>query len=114
MLSVRVHYFSVMSHILLVVEEVVRHVIERVSKDAAAVCSRCRMPVPEDDAMREFPERCGQNNEECGWHNQPVLIHGQIMMNAMEEEVECDANTVVRKMPIRSMLAFAWEADTRH
>lgn len=81
--------------ILLVVEEVVRHVVACVSKDAATVRSQGRMPIPKDDGMSELPERCCQNDEKRGRHNESVLVHRQVVMDAVEEEVKGYANTVV-------------------
>jgi hypothetical protein len=73
--------------ILLVVEEVVGHIVASVTKDATAIRSECRVPVPEDESVCEFPERCGERDEECRRHDKPVLIHREIMMNAVEEEM---------------------------
>lgn len=50
-------------HILLMVEEVMRHVIARVSKNATAVGSQGTMPVPEDDKMSKLPEWCRENDK---------------------------------------------------
>lgn len=46
-------------NILLVMEEVMRHVVARVAKDATTVGSHSVMPVPEDDGMGEIPEWYG-------------------------------------------------------
>jgi hypothetical protein len=79
----------------LVVEEVVRHVVASVAKNATAVRSRGRIPVPEDDGVREFPEGCGKHDEQRGWHDKPVLIHGEVMVDAVEEKMQGDTNAVV-------------------
>lgn len=54
---------------LLVVQEVVRHVIARVSKNTPAVHSRGSIPVVSDDGMCEFPERCCKHDKQRRWHD---------------------------------------------
>lgn len=83
---------------LLMMQEVVRHVVACIAKYAAAVGCRCRVPVPENDSMCKFPERCCQRNKKRRWHDKPVLVHGQIVMNAVQEEMECNANTIIGQM----------------
>lgn len=76
-----------MVHILLVVEEVVGHVVASVSKDATAIRSCGSIPIPEDDAMCEFPEGRCKYDKQCGWHDQSVLVHGKVVVNAVEQEM---------------------------
>jgi hypothetical protein len=84
--------------ILLVVEKVMGHVVASVTKDASTIRSQCRIPVPEDDSVCKFPEGCGKRDEECRGHDKPVLVHREIMMNAVEKEMQGNANTVVWQM----------------
>jgi hypothetical protein len=84
----------------LVVEEVVGHIIASVAKDAAAIRSQCRIPVPEDDGVGKFPERRGERGKKRRWHDKPVLVHREVMMNTVKEEMQGEANSVVWKMPV--------------
>lgn len=78
------------------VKEVVGHVIAGIAKNATTVSSRSRVPVPADDSVCKLPERCSQNNEQRGWHDQPVLIHWQVVVDAMKDEMESNPNPVIR------------------
>ncbi|OIC47616.1 hypothetical protein A7L03_19200 [Acinetobacter baumannii] len=86
---------------LLVVEKVMRHIVACVSKDAATVRSQSRMPIPKDDSMSKLPERCCQNDEKRRRHNKPVFVHGQVVVDAVEEEVEGNTDTIVGQMVIQ-------------
>lgn len=83
---------------VLVVKEVVGHVVEGVAKDTAAEGSRGGVPVVKQDGVGELPEGSGQDHEEGGWHDEAVLVHGQIVVDAVEEEVGSDADAVVREV----------------
>lgn len=72
------------------------HVIASVSKDTTAISSRSCIPVPADNSLCELPKRRSQHNEECRWHDQPVLVHGKVVVDAVEKEMESDANTIIR------------------
>lgn len=50
--------------------------------------------------MGEIPKgSCKQH--EHGWrHDESVLVHGQIVVNAVEQEVRNDAISVVRKVAV--------------
>lgn len=85
---------------ILMVQEVVRQVVADIAKDAAAVDGRAEVPVVREDDTGQLPEWCGQHNEERGGHDQTVLVHRQVVVDAVEEEVEGDANSVVRKVAI--------------
>lgn len=64
-------------------KEVVCEVIADVAKDTARIHCGCGIPVVEEDGMRQLPEWRGKDNEEGGWHDQPVLVHGEIVMNTV-------------------------------
>jgi hypothetical protein len=76
-----------------------RHVIAGVSKYSTAICSQCRVPVPKDNGVCKFPERGRKCDEQCRRHNQPILIHGKIVVDAVEYEMQRNANSVVGQMP---------------
>lgn len=88
---------------VLVVEEVMGQVVADVAEDAATVGSHRSMPVPEDQAVGELPERSSKDDEESGRHDQAILVHGQVVMNAMEEEVQRDAHSVIGKIAVQSV-----------
>ena len=88
-----------MNSVLLVVEEVVGHVIASVSENATAVCSQSCMPIPEDDCVCELPEGCSESYEQSWRHDKPVLVHREVVVNAVKEEMQGDANAVVWQMP---------------
>lgn len=87
--------YKVRMYILLVVEEVVRHVVARVSKDATAVGSQSTMPVPEDDKVSKLPEWRCKNDKERGWHDEAILVHGEVVVDTVKKEVEGNTDTVV-------------------
>jgi hypothetical protein len=86
---------------LLVVKEVVCHIVAGVSEDTTTVGSQSGIPVPKDDSMCEFPERCCKDNEECRWHDEPVLVHGKVMVNPVKKKVEGNGDAVIRKVIIQ-------------
>jgi hypothetical protein len=77
------------------------HVVTGVAKDTAGVGGQGGIPVPEDDCMGELPEWCCQCDEERGWHYESVLIHGEVVVDAVEEEVEGDADAIVWKVAVK-------------
>jgi|SRR5690242_5511167 len=68
---------------LLVVKEVVGHVVERVAKNATAISSGRSIPVMEEYGVREFPEWCRKRGKQCRRHDEPVLVHGKVMVDAV-------------------------------
>ena len=71
------------------------HVIACVTKNATRICGHGGVPVPEDHCVCELPEGQRQCNEKRGRHDKSVSIHGQIVMDTVEEEVEGDEDAVV-------------------
>ena len=76
------------------------HIVQGVSEDTTGVSCRGGIPVPKDDCMCKLPERCCQCDEEGGRHYESVLVHGEVVVNTVEEEVECDADTVVWEVAV--------------
>lgn len=81
---------------VLVMQEVVRHVVENVTEDAAAVDGGGGMPRVEEDSMGEVPEGVGKDDEERRGHDEAVAIHREVVVDAVEEEMEGDEVAVVR------------------
>lgn len=72
-----------------------RHVVARIAKDATTVGSHSSMPVPEDDGMGERPEWGCERDKQSGRHHETVLVHGEVVVDTVEEKVQGDSNTVV-------------------
>ena len=72
---------------LAVVEEVVSQIIADVAKDTSTEHLHGRKPVVEEDGMGELPERSGQNHKQSWRHDKSIAVHGQVVVNAVEEEV---------------------------
>lgn len=88
---------------ILVVEKVMSQVVANVSEYTAAV-HRCRkVPIEGEKEMRKLPERRGKSDKKSRGHDESVLVHGEIVVNAVQEEVQRDPDSVVRK-PSRQML----------
>lgn len=80
---------------VLVVEEVVRQVVEDVAEDTSAVDSSRGVPRVGEEGVSKEPEGSGENNEERGRHDETVLVHGKVVVDAMQEEVEGDENPII-------------------
>jgi hypothetical protein len=46
--------------------------------------------------MCQVPKRCGERNEESRRHDKTVFVHWQVVVDAVENEMEGNANSVVR------------------
>ena len=86
---------AIMQRQVLVVEEVVREVVADVAEDATAVDGDGGVPVVEEDGVRELPEGDGEDDEEGGWHDEAEAVHGQVVVHAVEEEVQGYEDAVV-------------------
>ena len=78
-------------------EEIVRHVIANIPEDTTAVCQHSGMPVEEDYSVRKFPERECEDDKQGWWHHKSIFIHGKVVMDSVQKEVQGDTNSVVRK-----------------
>lgn len=92
--------FLVPQRKVLVMQEVVRHVVEDVAKDPTREHCCGHEPVPIEDGVRQLPEWRGQYDEQ-GWrHDQTILVHREVVMDAVKEEMSCDSNSVVGDISI--------------
>lgn len=80
-----------------VVQEVMGEIIADIPKDAATEYRRGRVPVVIEDCVCQLPERSSQKHEQCRWHNKTILIHREIVVDTMKQEVQSKTDTVVRK-----------------
>lgn len=88
------------SALLSVMQEIVGLVVANVPEDTAAVHCHGGIPVVVEDCVRKLPEGGRENDEKGRRHDEPVLVHWKVVMNAMKEKVSGDADTIVRKVPI--------------
>ncbi len=66
-----------------VMQEIMGQVVTDVAEYSTAKGGHRGVPVVVEHAMCQVPERYGQDNEQCRWHDQSQTVHGQVMMNAM-------------------------------
>ena len=78
-------------------KEIVRHVIANISEDTTAVCQHSRMPVIKEHSVRQLPERECEDDKQGWWHHKAIFIHGKVVMDAVQKEMQSDTNPIVRK-----------------
>lgn len=76
-----------------------RQVIANVSKYAAAEGSSRRIPIIEEDCVREFPKGSGKGDKESWGHDEAELVHWKIVMDSVEKEMRRDAYTIIWHVP---------------
>ena len=81
---------------VLVVEKVMRQVVADIAKDSATVHRRREVPVPVKEHVGELPERRGKGDEQRRRHHKTIFVHGEVVVNAMEQKVGSEADPVVR------------------
>ena len=72
-----------------------REVVADVAEDAAAEDGGGDVPVPVEDCVGELVEGGGEDDEEGGGHDEAELVHGEVVVDAVEEEVCGEADAVV-------------------
>jgi hypothetical protein len=55
----------------------------------------------EEYGVCELPERCCKRCEQRGRHDQPVLVHWKVVVDAVEKEVQCKSGAVVGKVAVK-------------
>lgn len=98
---------------ILVVEEVVGHVVKGVAKDTTAEGGSGSVPVVKQDGVGKLPEGSGQDDKEGGRHDEAVPVHGQVVMNAVKEEVRGDADAVIREVARKKRVSACSSAAQR-
>lgn len=93
--------FLVPKRQVLVVKEVVRQIVADVAKETTGKGSGSSMPAVRKDGMCKMPERVSQDHKERGRHDEAILVHGEIVMNAMKQEVQRNAYTVVGQIVVK-------------
>ena len=69
------------------VQEVMRQVVADISEDATTENSGRGAPVVEENGVRQLPEGSRKCHEQRWGHHKPQLIHGKIVMDAVQEEM---------------------------
>ena len=77
-------------------QEIVGQIIANVAKYPSTKHGYCCVPVVEKHCMRELVEWCCQGDEESWRHDEAVFVHWKVVVDAVEEEVGCDTNAIVR------------------
>lgn len=80
-----------------VVEEIMCQIIADIPEYAATEDSGCDGPIPKEYGMRQFPEWRCEEKKEGWWHDQSELIHGKVVVDTMQEKMQCKRHTVVRE-----------------
>lgn len=68
-------------------QPVMRAVITNVAEDPPTEDSDRNIPVIPEDEMGKLIEGGGEDEEKWRGHDQAVSIHGQIVVNAMQDEM---------------------------
>ena len=79
-------------------QEVMGQIVADVAEDAAAEDRNRDVPVPVEDEVGEAVEGRGEHDEEGGRHDEAEFVHGEVVVDAVEEEVQGYANAIVREI----------------
>jgi hypothetical protein len=74
-------------------------IVANIAEYSARVDSRRRIPVPEEHSMGKLPERSSKYDKQCRRHDKPKFVHGEVMMDSVEKEMESESHAVVREIP---------------
>jgi hypothetical protein len=81
-------------------KEIVSQVIADVAKVAASKDSDSDEPVVIEKGVGKLPEGYRKCHEKGGRHNKAVFVHGEVVVDAMEEKMHRKSNAVIRKVAI--------------
>jgi len=79
-------------------QKVMRQIVANVAKYTTTVHCNSSIPIIEENGMSKFPEWSRDDYEHGWWHDEAIFVHGKVMVNAMEKEMECNADTVIREV----------------
>lgn len=77
------------------------HIIADITENSSTKYGCRCIPIVEEHSMRQLPEWRRKYNEQCWWHDKAIAIHGKVVVNAMEEEVQRDTNAIVWEMVVK-------------
>lgn len=78
-----------------------RKVIAYVAENAATEHGCRSVPIIEEDCVGELVKWCCEGDKEGWWHDKAVLVHRKVVVDAVKEEVTCDADPVVWQVSSR-------------
>jgi hypothetical protein len=80
-------------------QKVVRQVVADVAEETPTEYRSGSVPVVEEKCMCQVPKGIRKYGKH-GWrHDESVLVHWQIVMDAVKKEMERDSDPVVREVP---------------
>lgn len=79
------------------VEEIMGQIIAYIPENTTTVRSRASIPVEGEDSVRKLPEWRRKNKEQSWWHHQAILVHWEIVMDSMQQEMQRKTHAVVGK-----------------
>ena len=79
-------------------QKVVGQVVADIAEEAAAENRSGCVPVLEEECVRQVPERNRKYGKQGWWHDESVLVHWQVVVNAVKKEMERDSGPVVREV----------------
>ena len=75
-------------------------IVANIAEYPSAEDCYCSVPIVEENGVGEFVESCCEGDEKGRWHDEAVSVHGEVVVDAVEEEVGCDADPVIWKVSI--------------
>lgn len=73
-----------------------RYIIEHVTKNTTTIRENSRVPAVPEDATSNVIPRISKDDKERRRHDEAVAVHGEVMMNAVCEEMKYQSYTVIR------------------
>jgi len=78
-------------------KEIVRQIVAHIPEYPARIDCYCGIPIVEKYEMSQVVEWSCQNQEQGRRHDQAISIHWQVVMDSMQQEVQGDADSVIRE-----------------
>lgn len=78
-----------------VVQEVMGQVVADISENTTTKHGRCNSFIPVKEGMCKLVKRYREGEEQGWWHDQSELVHWEIMMDAVEKEVEGQSGSII-------------------
>lgn len=88
-------------NVLSVVQEVMSQIIADIAENSTTKHSSRRTPIIKEDSMRQLPERHRKNYEESWRHDKSISVHGQVVVDTVQQEVCCKSYAVVWQVPVQ-------------
>lgn len=80
-------------------KEIMGQVIADIPEYATTEDGSSSVPIVTEKIVGQPVEGSCQHDKQGRWHDEPKLVHGEIMVYTMEDEVKGDTNTIIRKIP---------------